>query len=103
MVERYKDPVMQQVVRRTIRAAMAAESVTYQELTDRLMSVGVDQTPSTLRTKVATGVMTTSLFIHILSVLSVSELSIQDLVSKYQQMKTGASAITSGLGVDSLG
>lgn len=87
MVERYKDPDMQEVIRRSIRSAMADENVGYSALSQRLREVGVVQNESTLRTKVSTGLMTTSLYIHILNALKVDTLSIKNLFSRYTQLK----------------
>lgn len=89
MVERYKDPDMQEAIRRSIRAAMAEENVSYSTLAQRLLEQGVSQNESTLRTKVSTGMMTTSLYIHILHSLNVSNLSIEELFSRYLSLKDG--------------
>lgn len=88
MVERYKDPIMQEVVKRSVRAAMAEQGATYKSLSALLAAKGVEQTPSTLRTKVATGIMTTSLYIHILSVLKVHQLDIGSLMSRYEELRS---------------
>ncbi len=87
MAERYKDPDMQEVIRRTIRAAMAEENVSYQALSSLLKDQGVAQNESTLRTKVSTGLMTTSLFIHILSALSIDNLAVDQLFARYLSLK----------------
>lgn len=87
MAERYKDPEMQEVIRRSIRSAMAEENVSYSVLSRRLRDVGVVQNESTLRTKVSTGLMTSSLYIHILQVLNVRSLNITELYTRYSQLK----------------
>ncbi|WP_086930505.1 DUF6471 domain-containing protein [Agarilytica rhodophyticola] len=88
MVERYKDPEMQEVIKRYIRAAMAEENVSYSKLSERLRQVGVIQNESTLRTKVSTGLMTTSLYIHILNALDIDNLSIADLMQRYSRLRS---------------
>ncbi|GLS24648.1 DUF6471 domain-containing protein [Marinibactrum halimedae] len=86
MSERYKDPVMQEVIRRTIRAAMVEENIGYRELSDRLAKAGVQQKESTLRTKISTGIMTSSLFLHLLHATKVRTLDMAALMMKYQNL-----------------
>ncbi|MEM9103181.1 MAG: DUF6471 domain-containing protein [Pseudomonadota bacterium] len=87
MAERFHDPIMQQVIKRSIRASMAEENITYKQLSQSLLGKGVIQSESTLRTKISTGVMSASLLMHLLDVLQVDALPIKQIMTKYGQLK----------------
>lgn len=87
MSERYNDDVMQAILKRYLRAAMAEENVTYRELAARLRTRGITQCESTLRTKISTGIFSTSLFIHILDTLEVEILDVGRLMEKHRKLK----------------
>ena len=87
MTERYHDVIMQAVLKRYLRAAMAEENVTYRELAERLKNRGIVQCESTLRTKISTGIFSTSLFVHLLDVLEVEVVDVNRMMQKYQKLK----------------
>lgn len=87
MVARYKDPTMQEVIRRTLRAAMAESGDSYQDLANALERAGVHQSESTLRTKVTTGIMTTSLYLHILNALKVDSIDVGKMMNLYNKLR----------------
>lgn len=86
MPTRFKDKNMETVISRFLRSKMVEEGITYDDLSLKLKSVGVIQNPSTLRTKVSEGSMGAPLFIHILSALNETELSIDSMMKKYQKL-----------------
>lgn len=87
MTERYHDEWMQSALKRYLRSAMAEENITYRELSERLQTRGIVQCESTLRTKISTGIFSTSLFIHLLDVLEVEQLDVHRLMTKYQKLR----------------
>lgn len=65
------------VIKRLVRAEMVLHDVTYEELSERLMSqFGTVQTVNNLKVKITKGVMGAQLFIQILNVLGTESLDI---------------------------
>ena len=87
MASLYKDPVMEKLITRTIRSAMAQDGMSYADLTAALISKGINQSESTLRSKVNNGTMAASLFIHIISCTSLTTIDLDTLMKKYQKIK----------------
>lgn len=87
MVSLYKDAAMETLITRTIRSAMAQDGMSYADLAAALMSKGINQSESTLRSKVNNGTMAASLFLHILSCTSIETVNLDSFMKKYQAIK----------------
>jgi len=83
----YKDPAMETLITRTVRAAMAQEGMTYADLREALAKKGIQQSESTLRSKVNNGTMVTSLFLHIMSCTKVNAIELSELMVRYRSIK----------------
>jgi len=83
----YKDPAMEKLITRTIRAAMAQDGLTYAGLSGALLEKGIIQSESTLRSKVNNGTLGATLFLHIMSCTSVRSLEFESVMTKYDNIK----------------
>lgn len=88
MTSLYKDSAMEQLITRSIRAAMVQEGMTYADLAAALAKLGIKQSESTLRSKVSKGTMAASLFLHIMSCTNTEEIRLPEIMRKYQKLKT---------------
>jgi ribosomal protein L20 len=88
MASLYKDSAMETLITRTIRAAMVQEGMTYADLAKVLKKNGINQSESTLRSKVNNGTMATSLFLHIMSSTNSAAIDLPSLMDKYEQIKS---------------
>lgn len=86
----YKDPAMQTLITRTIRSAMVAQGQTYANLSDSLAQRGIHQSVGTLRSKVNSGTMGASLFIHILVSLDSDVLDTDTLAKRYAAIQSSS-------------
>ena len=83
----FNSPAMKETIRRTVRAQMIEHSVTYKELVERLAELGVEQTESTLRSKVNNASMGAQLFLYIQMALKVEVLDIKHIVDVLNTVK----------------
>ncbi|WP_348675898.1 DUF6471 domain-containing protein [uncultured Abyssibacter sp.] len=60
----------------TLKAEKARHGLTFENLSQRLKAIGIEQSASNLGSKFSTGVMSAQLFIALLSVLEVRSLAI---------------------------
>ncbi len=61
----YNSPAMAMTVKRLLRSQMAAKGLEYRDLCQKLNQYGVEQTESTLRSKINTGTLGTQLFLYL--------------------------------------
>lgn len=83
----FNSPEMKETIRRTIRAQMVENSVSYKQLTERLEKLGVHQTESTLRSKVNNASMGAQLFLYIQMALGIENLDITHIAEVLETVK----------------
>lgn len=72
----FNSPEMKETIRRIVRAQMVESSISYKQLAERLHDLGVQQTESTLRSKVNNASMGAQLFLYIQMALGIKVLDI---------------------------
>jgi hypothetical protein len=75
-----------QVVQRLLKAEMSRRAVKYQDLSDRLASIGVNQSADNLRNKVNKGILGADLLLQIMFVLNVRRLERDGIVDIFSDM-----------------
>ena len=76
----YRDPHMQEAIRRTIRSLMVKNDVTYETLAKNLEDqYDIRHNPLTLKSKVNKGTIGAQLLIYVLLALDLKELHLGDL------------------------
>ncbi|MFK8018460.1 MAG: DUF6471 domain-containing protein [Pseudomonadales bacterium] len=83
----YKDPAMETLITRTIRAAMAQDGMSYADLVRLLEAKGIVQSESTLRSKVNNGTMAASLFLHLISCTSMQNIDLAGVLERYESIR----------------
>ena len=71
--------VWRNTVQRLLKTEMSRHDVRYQELSERLAAIGVEQSADNLRNKVNKGILGADLLLQIMSVLNVKSLSMADI------------------------
>ena len=66
-------------IQRLLKTEMSRHDVRYQELSERLADIGVEQSADNLRNKVNKGILGADLLLQIVSVLRVKTLNMQDI------------------------
>lgn len=74
-----RSPHLRSYIQGLIRAEKARHNLTYEDLSQRLARLGIEQTPTNLSTKIARGDMSAQLFIALLKVLEVKALPLEEL------------------------
>ncbi|GAA0352390.1 hypothetical protein GCM10009092_15980 [Bowmanella denitrificans] len=75
-----------QLVQRLIKAEMSRRGVKYQDLSDRLAHIGVNQSADNLRNKVNKGILGADLLLQIITVLNVRRIERDDLMDIFADM-----------------
>lgn len=75
-----------QLVQRLIKAEMSKRGVKYQDLSDRLARIGVNQSADNLRNKVNKGILGADLLLQIITVLNVRRIERDDLLDIFTDM-----------------
>ena len=78
-----------QVVQRLLKAEMSKRSVKYQDLSDRLASIGVNQSADNLRNKVNKGILGADLLLQIMYVLNIRRIDREEVQDILQDMGAG--------------
>lgn len=81
-------PNWRMVVQRLIKSEMTLKGVKYQELSDRLKEVGVQQTADNLRNKVNKGILGADLLVQIMYVMDVKKVEkdrVKDIIKNLQK------------------
>ena len=73
------DPKWAMGVSRLIKSHMAATGITYANLSDRLKSLGTNQSPENLRVKINRGNFGAQLFVQLLIVMGKTEINLKEL------------------------
>lgn len=71
--------IWRNAVQRLLKTEMSRHDVRYQELSERLAAVGVEQSADNLRNKVNKGILGADLLLQIVSVLNVKAISMADV------------------------
>ena len=75
-----------QLVQRLLKAEMSRRGVKYQDLSQRLSSIGVNQSADNLRNKVNKGIMGADLLLQIMYVLNMRRIEREDIVDIFSDM-----------------
>jgi hypothetical protein len=75
-----------QLVQRIIKAEMSKRGTKYQDLSDRLLTIGVDQSADNLRNKVNKGIMGADLLLQIMYVLNMRRIEREDILDIFADM-----------------
>ncbi|MBC3764758.1 DUF6471 domain-containing protein [Neptunicella marina] len=75
-----------QLVQRLLKAEMSRRGVKYQDLSDRLSSMGIDQSADNLRNKVNKGILGADLLLQIMFVLNVRRIEREDMLEIFADM-----------------
>lgn len=75
-----------QLVERLLKAEMSRRGVKYQDLSDRLSSIGIDQSADNLRNKVNKGILGADLLLQIMFVLNVRRIAREDMLDIFADM-----------------
>jgi hypothetical protein len=77
-----------QLVQRLLKAEMSRRGVKYQDLSQRLSSIGVNQSADNLRNKVNKGIMGADLLLQIMYVLNMRRIEREDILDIFNDMGT---------------
>ena len=75
-----------QVVQRLLKAEMSKRGVKYQDLSERLVLIGVKQSADNLRNKVNKGILGADLLLQIMYVLNMRRIERDDIVDMFSDM-----------------
>jgi hypothetical protein len=75
-----------QLVQRLLKGEMSRRGVKYQDLSQRLLSIGVNQSADNLRNKVNKGIMGADLLLQIMYVLNMRRIEREDIVDIFHDM-----------------
>lgn len=75
-----------QMLQRLIKAEMSRRGVKYQDLSEKLAEVGVQQSADNLRNKVNKGILGADLLLQIVFVLNVSQIKRSEIVNIFDAM-----------------
>jgi len=75
----YSSPTMAITIKRLLRSQMAAKGLEYRDLCQLLKQYGVEQTESTLRSKVNTGTLGAQLFLYLQLAMGIRAVSTEQI------------------------
>ncbi len=75
-----------QVVQRLLKAEMSKRGVKYQDLSERLFSIGVNQSADNLRNKVNKGILGADLLLQIVYVLNVKRIDRDEIADIFDDL-----------------
>lgn len=75
-----------QVVQRLLKAEMSKRGVKYQDLSERLSSIGVNQSADNLRNKVNKGILGADLLLQIIYVLKVRRIERDEIIDIFDDL-----------------
>lgn len=82
----FNSPVMKETIHRLLRSQMALKGVDYNDLSDRLKTLGVTQTAQNLRSKINAGTLGSQLFLFLEIALEIKTISIEDVKDIYDDV-----------------
>ena len=75
-----------QVVQRILKAEMSKRGTKYQDLSDRLHTIGVNQSADNLRNKINKGILGADLLLQIMFVLNMRKIERDEIVDIFDDM-----------------
>ncbi len=75
-----------QLVQRLIKAQMSRRGVKYQDLSERLARIGIDQSADNLRNKVNKGILGADLLLQIMFVLNARPIEREEILDIFKEM-----------------
>lgn len=75
-----------QVVQRILKAEMSKRGTKYQDLSDRLNTIGVNQSADNLRNKVNKGILGADLLLQIMYVLNMRKIERDEIIDIFDDM-----------------
>ncbi|GAC34271.1 DUF6471 domain-containing protein [Paraglaciecola polaris] len=75
-----------QVVQRLLKGEMSKRGVKYQDLSERLVTIGVNQSADNLRNKINKGILGADLLLQIMFVLNMRRIERDDIVDMFSDM-----------------
>ena len=82
----FDSPTMRETIHRLLRSQMALKGIDYNGLSQRLMSLGVSQTATNLRSKINHGTLGAQLFVFIQLALGIDALDLQQIQAIYKDV-----------------
>ena len=82
----FNSPVMKETIHRLLRSQMALKGVDYNDLSERLKTLGVSQSAQNLRSKINAGTLGSQLFLFLELALEIKTVSIQDVKDIYDDV-----------------
>ncbi len=82
----FNSPEMNETIRRYFAMEKSVRGLDYRELSRRLADNGVEQSEGNLRVKMTTGKLGTPLFLHLLMVMDIPQLDMEQLGGIYQKV-----------------
>ncbi|MEP4891005.1 MAG: DUF6471 domain-containing protein [Aliiglaciecola sp.] len=87
MAKKHDNANWRQLVQRIIKAEMSKRGVKYQDLSERLNSIGVVQSADNLRNKVNKGILGADLLLQIMYVLKMRRIEREDIIEIFADMQ----------------
>lgn len=81
-----KNADWRQLVARLLKAEMSKRGVKYQDLSDRLASIGVKQSADNLRNKINKGILGADLLLQMMFVLNMRRIEREELLDIFLEM-----------------
>ncbi len=75
------------VVERLLKAELSKKGIKYQDLSDKLSAVGVDQSADNLRNKINKGILGSDLLFQIIFVLHIKQIKYEDIEEMLTDMQ----------------
>jgi len=79
------NPAVVKFITDTIRVEKARSGLSWADISDRLKGFGVDQSAANLRLKASRGIMSTDLFVELLTIMGVERLQIGEMKCALEQ------------------
>jgi hypothetical protein len=81
--------IWRNAVQRLLKTEMSRHDVRYQELSERLAAIGVEQSADNLRNKVNKGILGADLLLQVVSVLNVKSINTADVADLLADIRRG--------------
>jgi hypothetical protein len=75
------------LVQRLLKAELSKKGIKYQDLSDRLKTVGIDQSADNLRNKINKGILGADLLLQIMFVLNIKQIRHEDIAEMLTDIK----------------
>lgn len=87
MVSQDESADWRQLVQRLLKVEMSKRGVKYQDLSDRLLAIGISQSADNLRNKINKGILGADLLLQILFVLNVRKVGREEIMDIFADMQ----------------